>query len=152
MHALIKHISLSHWRIPLSVLPNALSTVLAGGGGWSPKLTDRYPWLQVDLRDRMEVTAVATQGRHGSADWVSGYMLLFSDTGRVWKQYRQEDNVGVSSSADSPSTRNILLLHSTMYEFAHYTLFCILVLCIQYNAFQHTYISRKSKYCTIYHD
>ncbi|KAG5283781.1 hypothetical protein AALO_G00046070 [Alosa alosa] len=65
-----------------------------GGGGWSPKLTDRYPWLQVDLRDRMEVTALATQGRHGSSDWVSGYMLLFSDTGRVWKQYRQEDSVG----------------------------------------------------------
>lgn len=74
--------------------------MLAGGGGWSPMLTDKYPWLQVDLRDRMEVTAVATQGRHGSSDWVSGYMLLFSDTGRVWKQYRQEDSVGVSSPAD----------------------------------------------------
>ncbi|XP_030641581.1 contactin-associated protein-like 5 [Chanos chanos] len=42
----------------------------------------------------MEVTAVATQGRYGSPDWVSSYMLLFSDTGRVWKQYRQEDSIG----------------------------------------------------------
>uniref|UniRef100_A0A8C1YM04 Contactin associated protein-like 5a n=1 Tax=Cyprinus carpio TaxID=7962 RepID=A0A8C1YM04_CYPCA len=56
--------------------------------------TDRSPWLQVDLQDRMEVTAVATQGRHGSTDWVSAYMLLYSDTGRVWKQYMLEDNVG----------------------------------------------------------
>uniref|UniRef100_A0A8C8D6L0 Contactin associated protein-like 5a n=1 Tax=Oncorhynchus tshawytscha TaxID=74940 RepID=A0A8C8D6L0_ONCTS len=62
-----------------------------GAGGWSPQVTDRQPWLQLDLRDRMEVTAVATQGRYGGSDWVSGYLLLFSDTGRAWKQYRQED-------------------------------------------------------------
>uniref|UniRef100_A0A9J7WVS3 Contactin associated protein-like 5a n=1 Tax=Cyprinus carpio carpio TaxID=630221 RepID=A0A9J7WVS3_CYPCA len=43
-------------------------------------------------QDRMEVTAVATQGRHGSTDWVSAYMLLYSDTGRMWKQYMLEDN------------------------------------------------------------
>uniref|UniRef100_A0A8C7DMR3 Contactin associated protein family member 5 n=1 Tax=Oncorhynchus kisutch TaxID=8019 RepID=A0A8C7DMR3_ONCKI len=65
-----------------------------GAGGWSPQVTDRQPWLQLDLRDRMEVTAVATQGRYGGSDWVSGYLLLFSDTGRAWKQYRQEDGVG----------------------------------------------------------
>uniref|UniRef100_A0A673BGB2 Contactin associated protein-like 5a n=1 Tax=Sphaeramia orbicularis TaxID=375764 RepID=A0A673BGB2_9TELE len=39
----------------------------------------------------MEVTAVATQGRYDSWDWVSSYLLLYSDTGRGWKQYRQED-------------------------------------------------------------
>ncbi|KAK6315407.1 hypothetical protein J4Q44_G00149360 [Coregonus suidteri] len=65
-----------------------------GAGGWSPQVTDRHPWLQLDLRDRMEVTAVATQGCYGGSDWVSGYLLLFSDTGRAWKQYRQEDVVG----------------------------------------------------------
>ncbi|TSM60558.1 Contactin-associated protein like 5-2 [Bagarius yarrelli] len=64
-----------------------------GGGGWSPQLTDRSPWLQLDLRARMEVTAVATQGRHGSHDWVSGYTLLYSDSGSVWRQYRNEDRV-----------------------------------------------------------
>uniref|UniRef100_A0A6Q2Y3P5 Contactin associated protein-like 5a n=1 Tax=Esox lucius TaxID=8010 RepID=A0A6Q2Y3P5_ESOLU len=65
-----------------------------GAGGWSPQATDRQPWIQLDLRNRMEVTAIATQGRYGSSDWVSGYLLLFSDTGRAWKQYRQEDGVG----------------------------------------------------------
>lgn len=39
---------------------------------------------------------MAIQGRYGSHDWVSTYMLLYSDTGRVWKQYRHEDSVGVS--------------------------------------------------------
>ncbi|XP_075967203.1 contactin-associated protein-like 5 [Anarhichas minor] len=42
----------------------------------------------------MEVTAVATQGRFDSWDWVSSYLLLYSDTGRAWKQYRHEDGVG----------------------------------------------------------
>lgn len=59
-------------------------------------VTDQEPWLQVDLREQLEVTAVATQGRYDSWDWVSSYLLLYSDTGRAWKQYRHEDGVGVS--------------------------------------------------------
>lgn len=78
--------------------PISLDYVPSGGGGWSPQLTDRSPWLQVDLRARMEVTAVATQGRLGSHDWVSSYTLLYSDSGSVWKQYRNEDRVAVSLS------------------------------------------------------
>ena len=82
-----------------------------GGGGWSPRATDGQPWLQVDLRERVEVTAVATQGRYGSSDWVTGYTLLFSDTARAWKQYRQEDNVAVSPAA----RRRDACLPSTVY-------------------------------------
>eukprot|EP00064_Thunnus_orientalis_P014935 superscaffoldBa00002682_g14983 len=80
-----------------------------GAGGWSPMVTDREPWLQVDLRDRMEVTAVATQGRYDSSDWVSSYLLLYSDTGQAWKQYRQEDSVGtVIENLDLDSYRQVL--------------------------------------------
>lgn len=64
-------------------------------------VTDQEPWLQVDLREQMEVTAVATQGRYDSWDWVSSYLLLYSDTGRAWKQYRHEDGVGVSLQRNS---------------------------------------------------
>ncbi|XP_060909538.1 contactin-associated protein-like 5 [Labrus mixtus] len=66
-----------------------------GAGGWSPLVTDREPWLQVDLKEQMEVTAVATQGRSASSDWVSRYLLLYSDTGQVWREYRQEDGGGM---------------------------------------------------------
>ncbi|XP_017314493.2 contactin-associated protein-like 5 isoform X2 [Ictalurus punctatus] len=66
-----------------------------GGGGWRPDHTDRLRWLQVDLRERMEIIAVATQGASGSSDWVTRYTLLYSDTGRDWKQYRHEDYAGV---------------------------------------------------------
>ncbi|XP_021550062.1 contactin-associated protein-like 3 [Neomonachus schauinslandi] len=41
----------------------------------------------------MEVTAVATQGGYGSSDWVTSYVLMFSDGGRNWKQYRREESI-----------------------------------------------------------
>lgn len=80
---------------PLARRPRS-ARLSPGAGGWSPVVTEQEPWLQVDLRERMEVTAVATQGRFDSWDWVSSYLLLYSDTGRAWKQYRHEDGVGVS--------------------------------------------------------
>ncbi|XP_035994512.1 contactin-associated protein-like 4 [Fundulus heteroclitus] len=75
-----------------------------GAGGWSPLSSDRYQWLEVDLGERTKITAVATQGRYGSSDWLTSYQLMFSDTGHNWKQYRQEDSIGSfpgNSNADS---------------------------------------------------
>uniref|UniRef100_A0A671W0E2 Contactin associated protein like 3 n=1 Tax=Sparus aurata TaxID=8175 RepID=A0A671W0E2_SPAAU len=77
---------------------------LTGAGGWSPLTSDRYQWLEVDLGERTKITAVATQGRYGSSDWLTSYLLMFSDTGHNWKQYRQEDSIGSfpgNSNADS---------------------------------------------------
>ncbi|XP_058551846.1 contactin-associated protein-like 3 isoform X3 [Neofelis nebulosa] len=64
-----------------------------GAGGWSPRVSDKYQWLQIDLGERMEVTAVATQGGYGSSDWVTGYVLMFSDGGRNWQLYRREESI-----------------------------------------------------------
>ncbi|KAM9357743.1 contactin-associated protein-like 4 [Symphorus nematophorus] len=75
-----------------------------GAGGWSPLVSDRYQWLEVDLGRRTQITAVATQGRYGSSDWLMGYLLMFSDTGHNWRQHRQEDSLGVfpgNSNADT---------------------------------------------------
>ncbi|XP_056132902.1 contactin-associated protein-like 4 [Lampris incognitus] len=75
-----------------------------GAGGWSPLDSDRYQWLEVDLSGLTEITAVATQGRYGSSDWLTAYLLMFSDTGHNWRQYREEDGIGAfpgNSNADS---------------------------------------------------
>ncbi|XP_041647348.1 contactin-associated protein-like 4 [Cheilinus undulatus] len=75
-----------------------------GAGGWSPLISDRYQWLEVDLGRRTKITAVATQGRYGSSDWLTAYLLMFSDTGHNWRQHRQEDSLGAfpgNSNADS---------------------------------------------------
>uniref|UniRef100_A0A4W3HZY0 F5/8 type C domain-containing protein n=1 Tax=Callorhinchus milii TaxID=7868 RepID=A0A4W3HZY0_CALMI len=68
-----------------------------GAGGWSPLESNRPQWLQIDLGERTEVTAVATQGRYGSSDWVTSYALMFSDSESNWKQYRQQDSIWVSA-------------------------------------------------------
>uniref|UniRef100_H2TN15 Contactin-associated protein-like 4 n=1 Tax=Takifugu rubripes TaxID=31033 RepID=H2TN15_TAKRU len=76
----------------------------SGAGGWSPLTSDTHQWLEVDLGERLQVTAVSTQGRYGSSDWLTVYLLMFSDTGHNWRQYRQEDSVRVfpgNSNADS---------------------------------------------------
>uniref|UniRef100_A0A8C1QDP1 Contactin associated protein-like 5b n=1 Tax=Cyprinus carpio TaxID=7962 RepID=A0A8C1QDP1_CYPCA len=92
-----------------------------GGGGWAPERTDRLRWLQVDLRERVEVTAVATQGRFGSPDWVTSYMLLYSDTGRAWKQFRQEDNIGTfPGNTNSDGTVHHKLSHSIRTRFLRF--------------------------------
>nr|BAC35446.1 unnamed protein product [Mus musculus] len=75
-----------------------------GAGGWSPLVSNKYQWLQIDLGERMEVTSVATQGGYGSSNWVTSYLLMFSDSGRNWKQYRQEDSIwGFSGNANADS-------------------------------------------------
>ncbi|XP_034003247.1 contactin-associated protein-like 4 [Trematomus bernacchii] len=75
-----------------------------GAGGWTPLVSDRYQWLEVDLGKRTRITAVATQGRYGSSDWLTSYLLMFSDTGHNWRQHRQEDSLGAfpgNSNADT---------------------------------------------------
>ncbi|KAG8513170.1 Contactin-associated protein-like 5 [Galemys pyrenaicus] len=78
-----------------------------GTGGWSPADTNAQQWLQMDLGNRVEITAVATQGRYGSSDWVTSYSLMFSDTGRNWKQYKQEDSIWVGQLFSSDE-RNLM--------------------------------------------
>nr|XP_061791038.1 contactin-associated protein-like 4 [Nerophis lumbriciformis] len=75
-----------------------------GAGGWSPLISDRYQWLEVDLGSRTRITGVATQGRYGSSDWLTAYLLMFSDTGHNWRQHRQKDSFGAlpgNSNADT---------------------------------------------------
>ncbi|XP_068563834.1 contactin-associated protein-like 4 isoform X1 [Cebidichthys violaceus] len=75
-----------------------------GAGGWSTLVSDRYQWLEVDLGRRTQIAAVATQGRYGSSDWLTAYLLMFSDTGHNWRQHRQEESLGAfpgNSNADT---------------------------------------------------
>ncbi|XP_065097094.1 contactin-associated protein-like 5 [Paramisgurnus dabryanus] len=84
-----------------------------GVGGWSPNGEDHQPWLQLDLRDRLKVTAIATQGRWGSSDWVSHYQLQYSDSGRTWRPYRQEDVIWTfTANTDADTVVQHKLPHS----------------------------------------
>ncbi|KAM4698233.1 contactin-associated protein-like 5 [Rhinophrynus dorsalis] len=68
-----------------------------GAGGWSPLESNRKQWLQIDLGERFDITAISTQGRYESSDWVTSYSVMFSDTGRNWKQYHHDNSVWIFS-------------------------------------------------------
>ncbi|CAG5896362.1 unnamed protein product [Menidia menidia] len=94
----------SGFHCDCSQTPYAGAFCSTGAGGWSPLVSDEYQWLEVDFGERTKVAGVATQGRYGSSDWLASYLLMFSDTGHNWRQYRQEDSTGSfpgNSNADS---------------------------------------------------
>ncbi|XP_021092078.1 contactin-associated protein-like 5 isoform X3 [Heterocephalus glaber] len=92
-----------------------------GTGGWSPANSNAQQWLQMDLGNRVEITAVATQGRYGSSDWVTSYSLMFSDTGRNWKQYKQEDSIWTfAGNMNADSVVHHKLLHSVRARFVRF--------------------------------
>uniref|UniRef100_A0A8B9CX69 Contactin associated protein family member 4 n=1 Tax=Anser brachyrhynchus TaxID=132585 RepID=A0A8B9CX69_9AVES len=90
-------------------------------GGWSPLVSNKYQWLQIDLGERAEITAVATQGGYGSSDWVTSYLLMFSDSGRNWKQYRQEESTwAFSGNTNADSVVYYRLQHSIKARFLRF--------------------------------
>uniref|UniRef100_A0AAZ3R6L6 Contactin-associated protein-like 5 n=1 Tax=Oncorhynchus tshawytscha TaxID=74940 RepID=A0AAZ3R6L6_ONCTS len=93
-----------------------------GEGGWAPERSDRQPWLQLDLREKMEITAIATQGRSGSSDWVSSFMLLFSDSSLAWKQYGQSEDTGQTyrGNTNSEGVVQHKLVHSITARFLRF--------------------------------
>ena len=57
---------------------------------WSAKKNDENPWLQIDLGGLYAtVTAVATQGRHDEDEWVTEYMLQYSNETSNFQHYRE---------------------------------------------------------------
>uniref|UniRef100_A0A8K9X300 Contactin associated protein 2b n=1 Tax=Oncorhynchus mykiss TaxID=8022 RepID=A0A8K9X300_ONCMY len=73
-----------------------------------PGDTDRYQWLQVDLGTRKQVTFIATQGRYSSSDWTTQYRLLYSDTGKNWRPYRQDGDIWVSAFSGNSNSESVV--------------------------------------------
>uniref|UniRef100_A0ABM5FST3 Contactin-associated protein-like 4 isoform X2 n=1 Tax=Pogona vitticeps TaxID=103695 RepID=A0ABM5FST3_9SAUR len=92
-----------------------------GAGGWTPLISNKYQWLQIDFGERTEITAVATQGGYGSSDWVTSYLLMFSDSGRNWKQYHQEESIwAFSGNTNADSVVYYKLQHSIKARFLRF--------------------------------
>lgn len=66
-----------------------------GISGWSPRIGDPNPWLQIDLMSKHRIRAVATQGAFNSWDWVTRYMLLYGDRVDSWTPFYQQGHNAV---------------------------------------------------------
>ena len=64
-------------------------------GSWSAGTSDLSQWLQIDLKQIVNVTRVATQGRNGWDQWVTLYKLEYSVDGVSFSYYTEEGKVKV---------------------------------------------------------
>lgn len=66
----------------------------AGGGkvgAWVPSSNRLYiQWLQVDLDRYTVVTGIATQGRNDANQWVTSYILQYSEDGVTFVNYKEQ--------------------------------------------------------------
>ena len=63
-------------------------------GGWSALDNDLSQWLQVNLGSYTTVTRIATQGRNGFSEWVTKYILQYSNDGVTFQVYREPGTRG----------------------------------------------------------
>lgn len=79
-----------------------------------------YHFLTFDLGGRFEVRSVATQGRTNSREYVTEYIVQYSDDGEGWKSFTDTNGeVEVLLSYTSKSIQIILVLTTALAT--HYT-------------------------------
>jgi len=59
----------------------------SGGSAWTSKDTSYDQWIRFKLRTRKKVTAVVTAGRARTKEYVTEYILQYSDDGDNWRSY-----------------------------------------------------------------
>ncbi|KAL2720327.1 neurexin-4 isoform X2 [Vespula squamosa] len=60
---------------------------------WSPELSSYDQHLTVELSDRYEIRSVATRGRAHTNEYVTEYIVQYSDDGQAWTSYEGQDGV-----------------------------------------------------------
>jgi len=61
--------------------------LFAGKLAWSPKDNTYDHFLTINLVNRKEIRSIATRGRAGTSEFVTEYIVQFSDDGEWWKSY-----------------------------------------------------------------
>ena len=68
-------------------------------GAWCAGITNQHQYLQIDLINETNLTAISTQGLDlvdvSGGNWVTRYTLNYSCDGKVWKEYEQGKKVKV---------------------------------------------------------
>lgn len=57
----------------------------AGESAWTPINNTYYHFLTVNFESRKEVVSVVSQGRTSTLEYVTEYIVQYSDDGEIWK-------------------------------------------------------------------
>jgi len=68
---------------------------LYGTGSWSARVNNQNQWIQVDLGKEEVVTAIATQGRSNSNQWVKTFSVSSSSDGKTFESYKADGRIKV---------------------------------------------------------
>ena len=72
-------------------------------GAWSAKKNNRRQWLQVNMGQRTSIRRILTQGRQDYNQWVTSYIVFYSNNGVKFKPYRRKGRVQVRYHGNSRS-------------------------------------------------
>lgn len=62
-----------------------------GDSAWSPKESTYFEKLILDLGNRYKIHAIATQGRKSTNEYVTEYIIEYSDDGEGWKSFHDSE-------------------------------------------------------------
>jgi len=79
----------SYWENNAEFSP-ARGRLHLAGNSWSAGVVDTNQWFSVNLGAKAVVTAIATQGRENSDQWVKSYTISFSEDGNSFVPYEEE--------------------------------------------------------------
>lgn len=71
-----------------------LHVLLIGESAWTPEESTYNHFLTMDLGERNFIRYIATQGRAQTHEYVTEYIVQYSDDGESWRSY--SDAVGVT--------------------------------------------------------
>lgn len=62
--------------------------IISGELAWSAQQNNYYQYLSVEFPERQNVTKIATQGKQNTREYVTEYILQYSDNADVWITFR----------------------------------------------------------------
>ena len=65
-------------------------------GSWSAGSNDLNQWIQADLAELKQVSGVVTQGRNGHPQWVTKFIVQYSDNSEIWSNIEDVNGQKVS--------------------------------------------------------
>ena len=86
--------ALSIWDASLPAKQGRLNSA----SSWSARNNNKSQWIQVDLGREEVVTAIGTQGRRNSPQWVKTYSVSYGSNGNVFEAYKIDDIVKVRNN------------------------------------------------------